>query len=186
MPTDYSNTIAWLATAWFVWAFLVIWTILAILGFWKMFTKAGEAGWKSIIPIWSTLVWLRIIGRPWWWLLLLLIPVVNFVILAICLLDTAASFGRRSGFAVGLLFLTSLFVMILGWGRSVYVGPRGIAPGSELPPAVPPRAKKRRPKKSTLPDLPPLPEMPPMPEPAIPPPGQEPERGLAAEPETQQ
>ena len=45
-----------------------------------IFTKAGEAGWKSIIPIWNILVLLKIVGREWWWIILMLIPIVGIVI----------------------------------------------------------------------------------------------------------
>ncbi len=38
---------------------LVIWVLL-IVARWKIFTKAGEAGWKSIIPIYSDYVQWRI------------------------------------------------------------------------------------------------------------------------------
>jgi hypothetical protein len=38
---------------------LVIWVLL-IIAYWKMFTKAGEAGWKSIIPIYSSYVLFKI------------------------------------------------------------------------------------------------------------------------------
>ena len=34
---------------------LVIWVLL-IIAYWKMFTKAGEKGWKSIIPIYNIYV----------------------------------------------------------------------------------------------------------------------------------
>ena len=34
--------------------FLVIaWYIILVIANWKIFTKAGEAGWKSIIPIYN-------------------------------------------------------------------------------------------------------------------------------------
>ena len=38
---------------------LVIWVLL-IIAYWKMFTKAGEPGWKSIIPIYSSYVLYKI------------------------------------------------------------------------------------------------------------------------------
>ena len=38
---------------------LVIWVLL-IIAYWKMFTKAGEAGWKSIIPIYNNYVLFKI------------------------------------------------------------------------------------------------------------------------------
>ena len=37
--------------------FLVIaWYIILVIANWKIFTKAGEAGWKSIIPIYNSYV----------------------------------------------------------------------------------------------------------------------------------
>jgi hypothetical protein len=37
--------------------------VLVVAGWWRMFTKAGEDGWKAIIPIYDFLVLLKIIGR---------------------------------------------------------------------------------------------------------------------------
>jgi Family of unknown function (DUF5684) len=96
--------------------------VLVIAGFWQVFTKAGEAGWKSIIPIWNVIVLLRIIGRPLWWILLLLIPLVNLVISLIISLDLAKSFGKGNGFGVGLWLLGFIFVPILGFGDATYQG----------------------------------------------------------------
>lgn len=31
-----------------------VWWLLHVVAAWRIFTKAGEAGWKSIIPIYST------------------------------------------------------------------------------------------------------------------------------------
>ena len=53
----------------------IVWIIyLAILVFylaaeWRIFSKAGKPGWAVIIPIYNTLVFLQVVGRPWWWLL---------------------------------------------------------------------------------------------------------------------
>lgn len=101
--------------------------VLVIAGFWLVFTKAGEAGWKSIIPIWNILVLLRIIGRPWWWIILLIIPFVNLVISLIVSLDLAKSFGKGGGFGVGIWLLSFIFVPILGLGSATYQrgGPGG-------------------------------------------------------------
>ena len=38
--------------------------VFLVAAMWMVFTKAGEAGWKSIIPIYSTIILLKIIGRP--------------------------------------------------------------------------------------------------------------------------
>ena len=47
------------------WIIYVAVYVLIVAGWWMMFTKAGEAGWKSIIPIWNCLIVLKIVGREW-------------------------------------------------------------------------------------------------------------------------
>src|SRR4030095_11983646 len=77
-------------------------SLLLIVAMWKVFTKAGQPGWASIIPIYNLYIWCKIVGRPWWWILLMLIPFVNFIILIILCIDTAKSFGKGAGFGIGL------------------------------------------------------------------------------------
>ncbi|WP_212006592.1 DUF5684 domain-containing protein [Chitinophaga sp. HK235] len=93
---------------------------------WKIYKKAGFEGWECIVPIYSAIIMLRIIGKPWWWLLLFMIPGVNvvFAIWATNLLSK--SFGKEVGFTLGLIFLGFIFVPILAFDRSiVYHGPAG-------------------------------------------------------------
>src|SRR5438045_5035425 len=102
------------------WIFYLAFTILMIAAWWKIFTKAGQPGWASIIPIYNLYVWCKIVGRPWWWILLMLIPFVNFIILIILCIDMAKSFGKGAGFGIGLAFLVIIFWPILVFGRSEY------------------------------------------------------------------
>jgi hypothetical protein len=104
--------------------------ILEIAALWQVFVKAGEPGWAAIIPIYNLYVLLRVIGRPWWWILLFLIGIIPlvgvivvFVIGIIIALDLAKSFAKSTGFAVGLILLNFIFIPILGFGESQYVGP---------------------------------------------------------------
>ena len=100
-----------------VWMFIYIAIIvIAIVAYWKIFTKAGEEGWKCIIPIYNIIILLKIVGRPWWWLLLLLIPFVNIIIMVIVMNDLSKSFGHGLGFTLGLIFL-SLHLLPDPWLR---------------------------------------------------------------------
>jgi Family of unknown function (DUF5684) len=103
--------------------------LLVIVAMWKVFTKAGQPGWASIIPIYNLYIWCTIVGRPWWWILLMLIPFVNFIIMIILCIDLAKSFGKGAGFGVGIAFLGIIFLPILGFGSAQYQGP---AAGQEL------------------------------------------------------
>lgn len=103
---------------------LVVWVLLVIAN-WKIFTKAGEAGWKSLIPFYSTYIYVKLVDGNGWKFLLLLIPIVNIVYFIILDIRTAKAFGKGTGFAVGLIFLTNIFTLILGFGSAQYIGPNG-------------------------------------------------------------
>jgi hypothetical protein len=96
--------------------------IFVIACLWRIFTKAGEPGWASIVPIYNYYVILKIVGRPWWWLLLYLIPFVNIIILIIVMIDLAKAFGKSGAFAAGLIFLGFIFFPILAFGSATYQG----------------------------------------------------------------
>lgn len=134
-PTLYTTTLevetvngaaAGAAVAGFMfWTFVyfVVW-VLMIIALWKVFVKAGEQGWKSIIPIYNIFVMLKIVGRPGWWLLLFLVPFVNLVVLLVVSVDMAKSFGKSDLFGVvGLFFFSFIGYLMLGFGDSKYNGP---------------------------------------------------------------
>ena len=102
---------------------IIVWVAVAILmiaAMWKVFEKAGEPGWAAIIPIYNTIVLLKIAGRPIWWILLLLIPLVNFIIWIMVSIDVAKRFGKGTGFGIGLALLGFIFYPILGFGDARY------------------------------------------------------------------
>jgi hypothetical protein len=104
-------------------------TVLLIVAYWMVFEKAGQAGWKVLIPIYSTVVMLRIVGKSAWLALLLLLIGLGLLILEIIIaIGMARSFGRSGWFAVGLFLLPFVFYPILAFGDSKYIGPGGQAP----------------------------------------------------------
>jgi len=102
--------------------------LLIIVAMWKVFTKAGQPGWASIIPIYNLYIWCKIVGRPWWWILLMLIPFVNFIVGIILCIDMAKSFGKGAGFGIGLALLGVIFWPILGFGSAQYQGAAAARP----------------------------------------------------------
>ena len=97
--------------------------IVTIIAMWKLFEKAGQPGWWSIIPIWSTLVLMDIVGRSRWWVLLFFIPLVNIIAYILVYVDLAKSFGKDEIWAILLIFYIGF--LILAFGDSQYVGPGG-------------------------------------------------------------
>src|SRR5687768_17446444 len=109
------------------------WAIILMIAFgvfmiicqWRIFTKAGQPGWASIIPIYNIYILTKITGKPGYWTLLCLIPLVNFVF-AIWLVNMLSkSFGKDEGFTIGLLLLGIIFYPILAFGPAKYLGPYG-------------------------------------------------------------
>ena len=106
---------------------LIVVGILTIIAQWKIFTKAGEAGWKCLIPIYNLVILFKIAGlSPWWVLgyLAAIIPVVGVFITAgisiYLMISLGKAFGKSTGFIVGLVFLNTIFTLILGFGSSEY------------------------------------------------------------------
>jgi len=102
--------------------FVAIW-LVCIAGVWKVFTKAGKPGWAAIIPIYNVIVLLEIVGKPIWWFLLILFPCTSFIFVIWTYNLLAKSFGKSEGFTVGLVLLNPIFMLILGFGDAVYLGP---------------------------------------------------------------
>ena len=80
-------------------------TVVVIAAQWRIFEKAGKPGWAAIIPIYSTIVLLEIVGKPVWWIILFLIPFVNLVVAIMVFHQLSLSFGKDVGFTLGLIFL---------------------------------------------------------------------------------
>ncbi len=76
--------------------FLVACQLLMFLKLWKLFKKAGFSPVLAAIPLYNSVILLRIIGRPAWWVVLLYIPIVNLLMLPVVWVETARKFGKDS------------------------------------------------------------------------------------------
>lgn len=127
--------------------FAFVWWILQIIGNWNIFTKAGEAGWKSLIPIYGDYVSYKIAWQTsYFWLnfilgillsyvsnanlnesmflslIVILLKIALTVINIMYCVKLARAFGRGIGFAIGLILLQPIFLLILGFGSDQYYG----------------------------------------------------------------
>ena len=105
-------------------ACLVI-AVLLIIAYWKIFEKAGEAGWKSIIPFYNMYIISKIATGNGLLFLLILIPFVGTLIWTILIaVKISKAFGQGVGFMIGLILIPNIFYLILGFGGSQYIGPQ--------------------------------------------------------------
>lgn len=115
---------------------VVAYFVLKIVANWKIFEKAGQPGWASIVPFYSNYIEFNLYWGNGW---LFLIPVVLSLLSGIPLLGNlflvvaliigaitnykkAVAFGEGIGFTIGLCLLNPVFSMILAFGHYEYHG----------------------------------------------------------------
>ncbi len=130
--------------------FFAVLFVLSIAAWWKIFKKAGQPGWKSIVPLYNGHVLCSLCWKPiYFWITVICTAVssgisqylqqsgqtnVLLAILSLVLMIVAAvlsaklnfklakSFGKGTGFGVGLWLLHTVFAYILAFGKAQYVG----------------------------------------------------------------
>lgn len=115
--------------------FAVIWLAVVVLFLaanWKIFTKAGQPGWASLIPFYNLFVMMRIVGLPAWFLLLYFVPIANLFVSIYVVYRLATAFGKGVGYTVGLIFLSPIFFPLLAFGDAEYQGAEGGGEGMGL------------------------------------------------------
>ena len=103
-----------------VFVFIIILCILGIIINWKLFTKAGREGWKSLIPFYNLYIEFEIAGMNGWMFLLMLVPLVNYVMPFVLMYKLGKAFNKSTAFCIGLIFLSPIFLAILAFGSSEY------------------------------------------------------------------
>lgn len=99
-------------------------TVVLIVSMWKLFEKAGKPGWGCLIPFYGHYCLFDMAFGNGWLFLLMFLPIVNFVIIIMLFFKLAKAFGKGIGFGFGLLFLSIVFLPILGLGDAEYNGPQ--------------------------------------------------------------
>lgn len=122
--------------------------VITVIAYWQIFKKAGEKGWKSLIPLYNSYIMYKISWKTsMFWIMLILdivyavlacinvyaqngilsflsfaIYIAVFVIAIISMHKLSKAFGHGAGFTVGLVLLSPIFILILAFGSSQYVG----------------------------------------------------------------
>ncbi|MTH17192.1 signal peptidase I [Flavobacterium sp. LC2016-01] len=79
---------------WFVF-FLAV-QVIHFIGTWKLYQAAGRKSWEAAVPVYNSIVLMKIISRPTWWTILLFIPIINLIMFPVVWVETLRTFGKRS------------------------------------------------------------------------------------------
>ena len=92
----------------------ILLAIISLVATIKVYKKLGLPGWGAIVPIYGQWILLKAVDLPGW---LSILPVANGIAIIVANYRLAGKFGKGSGFGLGLVFLTPIFYMILGFGK---------------------------------------------------------------------
>lgn len=96
--------------------------VVTLASIWKIYEKAGHAGWKCLIPVYNIIILLDIVGKPAWYIVLYFIPVVNVFVAIFVLYLLVRAFDQHPAMAVGLIFFPFIFFPVIGFGDAPYIG----------------------------------------------------------------
>lgn len=129
----------------FVLVVTVVWYLLQAVAYWKIFTKAGEAGWKSLIPVYNIYTQYKISWNTQMFLVVLatvlvggflnsmdgIISIIGYILILVASVlnwiaahKLSLAFGHGIGFTIGLILLNPIFMLILGLSGDQYQGPQ--------------------------------------------------------------
>ena len=114
-----------------IWLLVLAFFVINIVANWKIFTKANQPGWASIVPFYKSYIAFKIYwGNGWLFLVPLVLSLLGFIPLLGTLLviasvvinvitqyKKAVAFGQGIGFTIGLVLVSPIFNMILGLGN---------------------------------------------------------------------
>jgi signal peptidase I len=100
--------------------------LASFAGLYKIFEKAGEKGWKALVPFYNFWVWLQLLERPKWWIVFFIIPGVNALMYAILMFQTAYAFGKRTFWHLTFAsFFCFFYAHYLGFSKDAkWIGPK--------------------------------------------------------------
>ena len=99
----------------------LILSAVLIVAMWKIFEKAGQPGWASIVPIYNYIILIKMAEKPMYYLILLFIPLVNIAIIIIVYSEILNRFQKPSSHIVLLLLFTPIYLCYLGFSDCEYI-----------------------------------------------------------------
>lgn len=127
-----------------------LYIIIQIIAYWRIFTKAGQAGWKCLVPILSQYTAFKAFWKPSMFAAAVMIAAADvlfitlaslfaeltFILMWLIMLTSAATlimgaafthklsraFRHGVPFTIGLLLLQPIFILVLAFGSSEYHG----------------------------------------------------------------
>ena len=94
--------------------------IYSLIGYYKLFDKAGFPGWLSLVPILNIIITFKIAKMSPWWFFVLFVPFVNLVLLFVYTVKFVYAFGKDSTYALLSILFGFITIPWLGYSDAFY------------------------------------------------------------------
>ncbi|MDY3556920.1 DUF5684 domain-containing protein [Gemmata sp. JC717] len=105
--------------------YLLVWGAVTVpgvlIGWLRVFPKAGQPGWAALVPFYN--IYVLIVGvakLSLLWYVLIFVPVVQVIAAILVNLEVAKRFGKSEAFGLGLTLLGFIFYPLLGFSSDRY------------------------------------------------------------------
>jgi hypothetical protein len=106
---------------WYLLAWAAITLPGVLLGWLRVFPKAGRPAWAAFVPFYNAYVLVVDVARlSKLWFVLIFVPVVQIIAAILVNVEVAKRFGRSEAFGLGLSLLGFVFYPILGYSSDQY------------------------------------------------------------------
>ncbi|MBN9120380.1 MAG: signal peptidase I [Planctomycetes bacterium] len=106
---------------WYLLAWASITVPGVLLGWLRVFPKAGHPAWAALLPFYNVYVLVVDVARLGvLWFVLVWVPVIQLVAVILVNVEVAKRFGRSEAFGLGLTLLGFVFYPVLGFGSDRY------------------------------------------------------------------
>lgn len=96
-------------------------SVVLLIAMWKLFVKAGQPGWASLIPGYNFWVVCDIaFNNNIMWFIFMFIPFLNIVAMFVSMYAIAKTFNKGTGFAILSIFFYVITIPILAFGKAEY------------------------------------------------------------------
>lgn len=96
--------------------------VLMIISRWRVFTKANLPGRGILIPVYNRVLMFKLGGLSGRWALSILFPPLFLIAMIVNYFKIAEKFGKHWAFGLGMLFVKIIFIPILAFDNSKYMG----------------------------------------------------------------
>lgn len=113
-----------------------------IISRWRVFKKAGLPGRGILIPVYNWILMFKLGGMSGRRTLSILFPPLFIVMMIINCFKIAEKFGKHRAYGLGLVFIKIVFIPILAFDNSKYLGKKAVNKPIAVKPVAKAPAKK--------------------------------------------